>query len=79
MRDHSFGGLTHVIGAAFPELRSRSELVALLWRDLTESGLVSGGGLGVTMSGAGLVQKRSTIFGDQVLEFISKPEIIQQA
>ena len=69
------GGLTQIVWAAFPELQSRSELVNLIWRDLSNAGLMTEGGLNVMMTGGGLIQKRTTTFGDRFLEFISKPAL----
>ncbi len=73
-RDHSMGGLFHLISTVFPELRSQKELLELIWQDLSNSGLLSGGGMNVTMTGSGLVQKRTTELGDQFLRFIADPQ-----
>jgi len=56
-----------------PELRSRRALYDQFWRDLYMRGLVNTEGLNVTMSGAGLAEKRTTALGDQFLWFISSP------
>lgn len=66
------GGLTQVIVAAYPELNGRNELTSLMWRDLESAGLFGQGNvLNVTMSGSGLLEKRTTAFGDRFLAFIA--------
>ena len=67
------GSLDQVVIAAFPELSGSKELVDLVWNDLSAAGLLQGGSLAVSMTGGGLVQKRTTAFGDRFLAFISKP------
>lgn len=71
----TMGGLNHVIAAAFPELGQRRHLVDLIWRDLSDAGLLTSGGLGVTMTGGGMLQKRTTEFGDRFLRFIETPKL----
>jgi hypothetical protein len=67
------GGLTQVILAAYPELQGRNELMGLMWRDLESAGLFGQGNvLNVTMSGSGLLEKRTTAFGDRFLAFIAR-------
>lgn len=67
------GGLAQVITAGVPSLAGRNELVEVIWRDLTEAGLLAASGLNATMSGRGLTEKRTTPFGDRFLKFISDP------
>jgi hypothetical protein len=66
------GGLSHVLERGIPQLRGRRAVYDQFWKDLYARGLVNTEGLHVTMSGAGLAQKRTTELGDQFLEFISE-------
>ncbi|MGD0886271.1 MAG: hypothetical protein ABSA46_15615 [Thermodesulfovibrionales bacterium] len=70
----SIGGLSNVIEHNIPELRGRRELYDQLWKDIYSRGLVNTDGLHVTMSGNGLIQKRTTDLGDTFLRFISESE-----
>lgn len=70
----SAGGLSTIVESAFPQLRGQRAFYDIVWRDLYSSGLVTTDGLHVTMSGHGLMQKRTTEMGDKFLKFISKPE-----
>jgi hypothetical protein len=75
-RNHNFpdlvmGSLSDVITSAFPELAGQQEVFSLIWQDLFRNGFVSSDSIGGTMSGRGLLAKRTTDFGDQFLKFIS--------
>lgn len=70
----SMGGLSTVLESHFPELRGRREFYDQLWADLYSRGLVNTNGLHTTMTGNGLVSKRTTELGDEFLRFISHPE-----
>jgi hypothetical protein len=65
------GGLSHVVEAAFPELRGRRDLYDQFWRDLYLRGMVSTEHLHTTMTGGGLAAKRTTELADQFLRFIT--------
>jgi hypothetical protein len=67
------GGLSHILLHAFPELTGRDPFYRQIWTDLNGSGLLNTPSIGGTMTGAGLVAKRTTDFGDQFLRFISEP------
>ncbi len=67
----TMGGLGNVLEHNLPELRGRRELYDQLWKDLYSRGLVNTDSLHGTMSGMGLVQKRTTGLGDEFLKFIS--------
>lgn len=76
--DHKFpnwsmGGITAVIEHAFPDLKGQEELYRLVWSELYRSGLLSTDSLGGTMSGNGMLAKRTTALGDKFIEFISTP------
>ena len=67
----SIGGLGNVLEHNIPELRGQRELYDQLWRDLYGRGLVNTDGLHVTMSGNGLIQRRTTGLGEALLKLIS--------
>jgi hypothetical protein len=69
----SMGGLPLVVFAALPQLSGRKELVEVLWRELVDAGLLTSVNLNVTMTGSGLLEKRTTAFGDRFLGFIADP------
>lgn len=66
----SMGGLLHVIGTAYSELKGQDALVRVIWQDLTTNGLIGNVELGLTMTGSGCTQKRTTPLGDAFLEFV---------
>lgn len=70
----SMGGLSDVLEYCIPELRGHKEIYEQLWRDLYLRGLLNTERLGVTMSGNGLVQRRTTGLGEVLLKFISEPQ-----
>ena len=67
----SIGGLGNVLEHNIPEPRGQRELYDQLWRDLYARGLVNTDGLHVTMSGNGLIQRRTTALGEALLKLIS--------
>jgi hypothetical protein len=69
----SLGGLTRVIQTGVPVLAGRDQLVAVIWRNLFDAGLMEAVNLNVTMSGSGLMEKRTSQLGDRFLDFISDP------
>lgn len=69
----SMGGLSSVLVFAYPELHGKRPFFDLIWKDLFTAGLLSTDSLHVTMSGSGMVAKRTTDFGDQFIRFISDP------
>lgn len=70
----SMGGLSHVLEHNIPELRGRRNIYDQFWRDLYSRGLVNTDGLHVTMTGNGLVQKRTSELGDAFLNYIAEPQ-----
>ncbi len=71
----SMGGITAVIESAYPELQGQQELYRLVWQDLFRNGLLNTDGLGTTMTGSGMLAKRTTTIGDKFVEFISEPNL----
>lgn len=67
------GGLSHVLCAAFPELREQRPFYDQIWKDLYTRGLVNTEILHVTMSGQGLAQRRTSDMGAAFLAFITNP------
>lgn len=68
----SMGGLIDVLEYNIHDLGGRQDLSFQLWKDLHSRGLVNTEGLGGTISGRGLSEKRTTGFGDEFIEFISE-------
>lgn len=71
----SMGGLTTVIEFAYPQLQNQRPIYTLIWSELYRNGLVSTDGLGTTMTGSGMVAKRTTPIGEAFLKFISEPNL----
>jgi hypothetical protein len=74
--DHQFpgltmGGLTDILISAYPN--APSPLIDIIWADLSAHGLVNTRSLDSMMTGAGLLERRSTDFGRQFLTFINAP------
>lgn len=74
LAQHMMGGLIQVVEAAFPELRGSKAISERIAADLESMGLVNGGNLNVTMTGAGLMAQRSTPLGQAFLKFVANPE-----
>jgi len=68
----SMGGLGDVLEYNIPELRGRQDLYRQLCRDLYADGLFNTENIGVTMSGNGLTQRRTTGLGETLLQFIAE-------
>ena len=64
------GGLLYVIQTAYPELVRQDEIVKVVWGDLDATGLVGKVMLGMTMTGSGLLEKRTTELGDRFVSFV---------
>ncbi len=62
-----------VIELAAPELASDDELIDQLMRDLEARGLSTSFGLRTTMTGHGLLERRTTKRGKLFIEFITEP------
>lgn len=73
--DLIMGGLTDIITSAFPALAGQEHIYQIIWHELFRSGFVSSESISGTMSGSGLLAKRTTYFGDQFLKFISEPQL----
>jgi hypothetical protein len=67
------GGLSDILEAAYAELSGKRDFYDQIWRDLSTRGFVNANSLHTTMSGSGLMAKRTTALGDQFLNFIEKP------
>jgi len=71
----SMGGITSVIESAYPKLQGQQGLYRLVWQELYRNGLLNTDGLGTTMTGSGMLAKRTTAIGDKFVEFISEPNV----
>ncbi|AMR68738.1 hypothetical protein A0T30_13055 [Aquipseudomonas alcaligenes] len=69
----TMAGLSDVIEHALPELCGKESLYRVIWRDLYQQGFVNSDGLGSTMSAAGLMARRTTDIGEQLIAFLSEP------
>ena len=69
----SAGAMSHLLEAAFPELRGRRDLYDLIWKDLYSRGLVNTDGLHTMMTGSGIVAQRTTMIGKGFITFIQNP------
>ena len=67
----SMGSLTRVLEVAIPSLQNRRELYEPIWMDLVQRRLIQQGGLDMTNSLNGLLEKRTTKLGSQLIEFLS--------
>ena len=67
------GGLEDVILRAFPTLRHQRPFYDQVWKDIYSRGLVSTDHIHTTMTGRGLVEKRTTDLGDMFVKFITSP------
>lgn len=65
------GNLGQVINACFPELREHKELYTKAFKDLYMNGLLNTESINGTMTGNGLLQQRTTSFGNKFVDFIS--------
>ena len=68
-----FGGLSHVLMDAFPELKGQRDFYDQVFKDLYSRGLMNTESLDVTMSATGLYEPRTTSLGKQFIKFITSP------
>jgi len=73
MGDGGLGGIGNLLEKTFPELRGQREYYDQLGADLFMRGLSRAQSFHVTMTGRGLMTKRTTEMGDAFLSFISSP------
>ena len=69
----STGALNSVILSAYPTLKDYQAMYSLIFKQLCRDGLLGSDNLGTTMTGAGMLSKRTTRFGDEFIKFISPP------
>lgn len=67
------GSLSILFEAALPELGSNNPLLARVVADLSQERLTNGATLNGMLSGSGLLEKRTSEFGDSFLKFITSP------
>ena len=65
--------LSTVLHEAYPELANRRDLYDQIWKELNVSGLTNTPSLHGTMSGSGLMEKRTTSRGQAFIRFITDP------
>lgn len=64
------GGLITLIVDAYPDLKTKSDLVNIIWEDLKRAGFHRSGDLGTMMTSGGLLASRTTEMGREFLKFI---------
>ena len=67
------GSLGVLFEAALPELGANNTLLGRVITDLNQEGLTEGAKLNTMMTGSGLLEKRTSQFGDSFLQFITSP------
>ncbi len=67
------GSLGVLFEAALPELGANNSLLGRVVTDLNQEGLTEGAKLNTMMTGSGLLEKRTSQFGDSFLQFITSP------
>ncbi|WP_313643450.1 hypothetical protein [Pseudomonas sp.] len=65
------GSLSTVIDLAMPELNGHREIRDSIWKDLYQRGLVSTDSLNSSMSADGMLAKRTTSLGEELIRFLS--------
>lgn len=65
---YMMGSPTTILFQAYPELDN--QMFKKIYNDLYVDGLVNTENLNITMTGSGMVAKRTTVFGDEFLKFI---------
>jgi hypothetical protein len=70
----SLGGGAHVLEDTFPELKGQREFYDQVFADLVAAGLMKQWSLHTTMTGSGLLARRTSDIGRRFLEFISAPD-----
>jgi hypothetical protein len=68
----SMGGLDSVLQHNIPGLNGQQELSDKLWKDLYMNGLINTDNMHITMSERGLAERRTTLLGESLLNFISE-------
>jgi len=71
-KDYFSAGLSNILLDAYPELNGRGEFYNLVWKDLERCGFHRTSDLNASMTGTGLMAKRTTNFGKKFLEFITE-------
>lgn len=64
------GGFSSIIESAFPDLRGQREFYDIIWKDLSDRGLVTTPSIHTTGTGEGLKVGRVSTIGKGFLEFI---------
>ena len=76
LQNFTMASLHQVVMKAIPPLGARKDIAELIWRSLSDDGLMSAANYNVSMSGHGLLQKRTTELGDRLIAFVSRPEYL---
>ena len=68
------GSTSQMLVRAYPELNDKRDLYDLIGKDLHQQGLIGTDSFHTTMSGHGMMAKRTTDLGDEFIRFISEPQ-----
>jgi hypothetical protein len=67
----TMGSLSTVIDLAMPDMKGHNEIRDSIWKDLFQRGLVTTDGLNTGMSGDGMLARRTSPLGVQLIAFLS--------
>ncbi|WP_333690604.1 hypothetical protein [Pseudomonas syringae] len=67
----TMGSLSTIIELAMPELKGHNDIRDSIWKDLYQRGLVTTDGLNTGMSGSGMLARRTSPLGVQLIAFLS--------
>lgn len=70
---YSMGAPSHLVENALPEMKGRRDLYDLIWKDLYSRSLVTTEHLHVTMTGSGIIAKRTTEIARLFLAYVKNP------
>jgi hypothetical protein len=77
--EDTMGSLGPVMEAGVPALAGRKAIHDLIWKELVAAGLIQNSTLGGMMTGSGLLTRRTTELGRQLIEFISRPDLLDES
>lgn len=67
----TMGSLSTIIDLAMPEIKGHNDIRDSIWKDLYQRGLVTTDSLTSGMSGSGMLSRRTSPLGDQLIAFLT--------